>query len=200
MKHSKKVSQLSYIEQIQRQEDLRCLRLLTKAAGIPKMEVSIHPCSFGQVLIGSDQDRLTAVELGHDVDECYRNFINRWSKVNKEVLVRTNHQIVDSVLQSIETGAIDPSLKVYLAGAGTWFQNKVWEAIREIQPGQTMSYKDIALRIGRKDSFRAVGTSCGLNPIAVIVPCHRVVRSDGGEGGYRWGLEVKRKLLQREQT
>jgi AraC family transcriptional regulator of adaptative response/methylated-DNA-[protein]-cysteine methyltransferase len=163
------------------------------------MEVSIHPCSFGHVLIGSETGRLMAVELGNDVDECYRNFINRWAKVNKEVSSRTDHRIVDQVLQAVETGVVDPALQVSLYAGGTWFQTKVWEAIKTIQPGSTMSYKDIAVEIQRPDSFRAVGTACGANPIAIIVPCHRVVRSDGSEGGYRWGPEIKRKLLAREQ-
>lgn len=81
---------------------------------------------------------------------------------------------------------------------GTPFQQQVWQALREIPCGSTATYRDIAVRIGKPEALRAVGTACGANPIAIIVPCHRVIRSDGGMGGFRWGLERKRALLERE--
>jgi AraC family transcriptional regulator of adaptative response/methylated-DNA-[protein]-cysteine methyltransferase len=164
------------------------------------MEISIHTCSFGHVLIGTDNDRVKSVEFGKDKDDCYRNFINRWAGIPQEVEIKNNTQIVNKVLQVIETGVYDPSIILDLWGSGTYFQGKIWETIQTIEPGNTISYKDIAIQIGKPKSFRAVGTACGANPAAVLVPCHRVVRSDGGDGGYRWGLEIKRKLLQREAS
>jgi AraC family transcriptional regulator, regulatory protein of adaptative response / methylated-DNA-[protein]-cysteine methyltransferase len=81
---------------------------------------------------------------------------------------------------------------------GTPFQFSVWEQLRVIPPGQTRSYSEIARRIGRPRAIRAVGTANGANPVSIIIPCHRAIRASGHLGGYRWGLERKRKLLEME--
>lgn len=162
------------------------------------MEVSTHICIFGHVLIGSRQEQLRAVEFGNDIDECYRNFMNRWEKVDKEIIPRTNMVIVNKTLQSIDSGKIDNSIQIDLTG--TPFQRKVWDALRLIPSGITASYSDIASKINRPDSARAIGTACGANPIAIIVPCHRVIRANGKDGGYRWGIDLKQKLLNRERS
>ena len=78
---------------------------------------------------------------------------------------------------------------------GTEFQKLVWSAIAKISVGTTMTYQQLAISIGRKSSVRAVASACGANPVAIVVPCHRVLRSDGGLGGYRWGLQRKKALL-----
>jgi len=80
----------------------------------------------------------------------------------------------------------------------TAFQQRVWQALREIPPGRTTSYSDLAKRIGAPKSTRAVAQACGANALAVAIPCHRVVRNDGALAGYRWGVERKRALLERE--
>jgi AraC family transcriptional regulator of adaptative response/methylated-DNA-[protein]-cysteine methyltransferase len=98
---------------------------------------------------------------------------------------------------ALDPFAIDPFA---LDLSGTPFQRSVWQALTEIPIGTTASYSQIASQIGRPSSMRAVANACGDNPIAVLVPCHRVVRSDGGLGGYRWGLERKRALLEREAS
>jgi AraC family transcriptional regulator of adaptative response/methylated-DNA-[protein]-cysteine methyltransferase len=81
---------------------------------------------------------------------------------------------------------------------GTAFQRRVWEALQKIPAGTTATYTDLAKRMGSPDSVRAVASACAANPIAVAIPCHRVVRRDGGLAGYRWGVERKRALLERE--
>jgi AraC family transcriptional regulator of adaptative response/methylated-DNA-[protein]-cysteine methyltransferase len=81
---------------------------------------------------------------------------------------------------------------------GTAFQQRVWQALREIPAGSTVSYADLAQRIGAPKSVRAVAQACGANALAVAIPCHRVVRNDGALAGYRWGVERKRALLERE--
>ncbi|MGH8451504.1 methylated-DNA--[protein]-cysteine S-methyltransferase, partial [Pseudomonas sp.] len=83
---------------------------------------------------------------------------------------------------------------------GTAFQERVWQALREIPVGATATYAQIAQRIGAPKSFRAVAQACGANSLAVVIPCHRVVRSNGELSGYRWGVERKRQLLERETT
>jgi len=82
---------------------------------------------------------------------------------------------------------------------GTAFQRRVWLALQEIPPGETASYAEIASRIGNPKAARAVALACAANPIAVAIPCHRVVRANGQLGGYRWGVERKRVLLERER-
>ena len=83
---------------------------------------------------------------------------------------------------------------------GTAFQQRVWQALREIPAGRTASYAEVAARIGQPSAVRAVGRACATNPVAVIVPCHRVVRTNGELSGYRWGVERKRQLLKRERA
>ena len=82
---------------------------------------------------------------------------------------------------------------------GTAFQERVWQALRAIPAGETQSYQQVAGALGVPQAVRAVASACGANPVAVAVPCHRVVRSDGGLSGYRWGIEHKRALLERER-
>jgi AraC family transcriptional regulator of adaptative response/methylated-DNA-[protein]-cysteine methyltransferase len=82
---------------------------------------------------------------------------------------------------------------------GTAFQRRVWEALLAIPRGETRSYAEVATAVGAKGSERAVGAACGANHLAVVIPCHRVVRRDGGMGGYRWGVERKERLLARER-
>ncbi len=196
------IAKRSIHEQICHQEDLACFKAI-RAALPPKeqvqMELSLHNCVFGPVLIGSHENKLVAVELGSDVDECYRNFINKWGNSNPTVTPRVNMKIVHQVLTSIDTGIIDPSIELDLYGTGTYFQRKVWETLRTIQPGSTMSYQEIAKAMQRPDSARAIGTACGANPIAIIIPCHRAIRADGKTGGFKWGEDIKRKLLDRER-
>ena len=83
---------------------------------------------------------------------------------------------------------------------GTPFQRAVWAALREIPPGCTATYAEVAARIGRPGAARAVARACAANPVALLVPCHRVVRGDGSIGGYRWGLPLKQRLLDRERA
>ncbi|MBC7926375.1 MAG: methylated-DNA--[protein]-cysteine S-methyltransferase [Bryobacteraceae bacterium] len=98
------------------------------------------------------------------------------------------------VLQAMESGSCDLPLDI----RGTVFQQKVWNALRAIPPGQTNTYEELAASAGRPRAVRAAATACANNRIAILIPCHRIVRKDGALGGYRWGLERKRELLQRE--
>ncbi len=188
-------------EQIAHQIDLEILRDLRNA--IPEvekvMELSLHQCVFGPVLIGSSENRLQAVELGADVEECYRNFYNKWNKSGITIEPRKNMKIVQQVLDSINTGVIDPALDIDMYPTGTYFQRRVWQQLREIQPGDVMTYHQIADAIKRPNSARAIGNACNANPIAVLIPCHRAIRSDGKTGGYKWGDGLKQKLLDREK-
>jgi len=103
---------------------------------------------------------------------------------------------LDAVADALAAGRPVPDLAC--AAAGTEFQWTVWRALRAIPPGETRSYAELADAIGRPGAHRAVAGACAANPVALIVPCHRAVRRDGGLGGYRWGLPRKRALLARE--
>lgn len=197
-------------EQIAHDIDLEVFREIRNSLP-PKeelvMELSLHQCVFGPVLIGSDDvGRLLSVEFGADVEECYRNFINTWghkgNDYNTSVSVqpRKNMKIVDKVLDSINTGIIDQSVEVSLYGMGTYFQRQVWEGIRQIPPGEVMTYQQLADAIKRPNSTRAIGNACAINPIGIFVPCHRVIRSDGKITGFKWGENLKRALLDREKV
>ncbi|WP_246116909.1 bifunctional DNA-binding transcriptional regulator/O6-methylguanine-DNA methyltransferase Ada [Denitrobaculum tricleocarpae] len=107
-------------------------------------------------------------------------------------------QWIDDTLAFMKAPEAQFSLPLDIAG--TAFQEQVWQALRRIPAGQTASYADVAQAIGKPKSVRAVAQACGANPVAVAIPCHRVVRSDGGLGGYRWGLERKKDLLARERA
>ena len=105
-------------------------------------------------------------------------------------------QVVATVIGCVEQPA--RGLDLPLDVRGTAFQQRVWQALREIPAGSTVSYRDIAARIGAPNAARAVAQACGANALAVAIPCHRVVRTDGSLSGYRWGIERKRTLLTRE--
>ena len=105
--------------------------------------------------------------------------------------------LLAQVLAAVEAPAMAPH--VPLDVRGTAFQEAVWQALREIPPGETRSYAEIAAMVGKPAATRAVGSANGANPVAVLVPCHRVVRSDGSLGGYAYGLEIKRALLEAER-
>jgi AraC family transcriptional regulator of adaptative response/methylated-DNA-[protein]-cysteine methyltransferase len=104
---------------------------------------------------------------------------------------------VAQVVGFVENPAVGLDLPLDIRG--TAFQRQVWEALQAVPPGMTASYTEIARRIGQSKSVRAVATACAANKIAVAIPCHRIVRTDGALSGYRWGVERKGALLQREQ-
>jgi AraC family transcriptional regulator of adaptative response/methylated-DNA-[protein]-cysteine methyltransferase len=107
-------------------------------------------------------------------------------------------QLVAKVVGFVETPAIGLDLPLDIRG--TAFQQRVWQVLRDIPPGSTVSYTDVAKRIGAPKSVRAVARACAANTLAVAIPCHRVVRNDGELSGYRWGVARKRALLAREAS
>jgi O-6-methylguanine DNA methyltransferase len=136
------------------------------------------------VYLGDDDDALEH-ELHHDLPDAVRSSdsdLRTWARRIREHLRDT-------------TTPLDLPLDV----RATPFQRTVWEQLRAIPSGQTRSYREVAVAIGRPTAARAVARACATNPVSVIVPCHRVVRGDGGLGGYRWGLDRKKALLARER-
>jgi AraC family transcriptional regulator of adaptative response/methylated-DNA-[protein]-cysteine methyltransferase len=150
--------------------------------------------TLGQVLVAEMDAAVAAVLFGADRAELLANLRGRFPGTRIEPgAVR-----LDVVLAAIEHPArgFDGTLAV----GGTDFQRRVWTALTAIPAGETRSYAEVARAIGTPAAVRAVASACGANPIAVLIPCHRVLRGDGSLGGYRWGVERKRALLDWERA
>ena len=160
------------------------------------MRFAVGECSLGSVLVAQSAKGVCAIFLGDDPDRLVRNLEDRFPRATLIGGDGAFEQVVAKVIGVVEAPAI--GLDLPLDVRGTAFQQRVWRALREIPAGSTASYTDIAVRIGAPTSARAVAQACGANPVAVAIPCHRVVRTDGGLSGYRWGVERKRTLLERE--
>lgn len=157
---------------------------------------AVGQCSLGAILVAQSNRGVCAILLGDDPDALVHDLQDKFPRAN---LIGADHdfeQLIAKVVGFIEAPAIGLDLPLDLRG--TAFQQRVWMALRKIPAGSTASYAEIAQRIGAPKSFRAVAQACGANSLAVAIPCHRVVRSDGNLSGYRWGVERKRKLLERE--
>jgi AraC family transcriptional regulator of adaptative response/methylated-DNA-[protein]-cysteine methyltransferase len=156
----------------------------------------IGSSALGRVLVALNDKGLCAILLGDSAPAVTRELRERFPEAR---LARDATRLAASVQQVIElVEGRRAMLDLPLDLAGTAFQRKVWRALKGIPPGSTASYTDIARRIDAPRSFRAVAQACGANPLALAIPCHRVVRNDGGLSGYRWGVARKRALLERE--
>jgi AraC family transcriptional regulator of adaptative response/methylated-DNA-[protein]-cysteine methyltransferase len=161
-----------------------------------EIRFAIGQCSLGAILVARSERGVCAILLGDDPDALARDLQDRFPQAR---LIGGDAQfeaLVAMVVGFVEAPAL--GLDLPLDVRGTAFQQRVWQALREIPVGETASYTDIANRIGAPTSVRAVARACAANAIAVAIPCHRVVRTDGALSGYRWGVERKRALLARE--
>jgi len=167
-------------------------------AGGPDTEIrfAIGQCSLGSILVAQSARGVCAILLGDDPDELARDLQDRFPQAHLIGGDAEFERLVARVVGFVEAPRL--GLDLPLDVRGTAFQQRVWQALRRIPAGKTLSYTDIANRIGAPRSVRAVGQACAANPLAVAIPCHRVVRTDGGLAGYRWGVDRKRALLQRE--
>jgi AraC family transcriptional regulator, regulatory protein of adaptative response / methylated-DNA-[protein]-cysteine methyltransferase len=157
---------------------------------------AVGQCSLGSVLVAASEKGVCAITLGDDPDALVKNLQDRFPKAEIIGADAGFESVVANVVGLIETPRADPNLPLDIRG--TAFQQKVWQALREIPMGSTASYADIAKRIGAPKAVRAVAGACAANHLAVAIPCHRVLHRDGSISGYRWGVERKRSLLQRE--
>jgi AraC family transcriptional regulator of adaptative response/methylated-DNA-[protein]-cysteine methyltransferase len=157
---------------------------------------AVGECSLGAILVAATEKGVCAISLGDDPGALLRDLQDRFPKAQLIGGDKNFEQLVAKVVGFVEAPAL--GLDLPLDVRGTAFQQRVWQALREIPAGSTASYTEIARRIKRPKAVRAVGAACGANAIAVAIPCHRVVRNDGTLAGYRWGLDRKRSLLARE--
>lgn len=158
---------------------------------------AVGQCTLGAILVARSQRGICAILLGDDPEALVRELQDRFPKAELIGSDADFEQLVARVVGFVEMPAL--GLNLPLDVRGTAFQQRVWQALGEIPPGATASYADIARRIGAPKAVRAVAQACAANLLAVAIPCHRVLRRDGGLAGYRWGVERKRALLQRER-
>lgn len=155
-------------------------------------------CPLGRLLVAATPRGICAVKLGDRDETLEAELRAEYPAASISAANGQLHRWVDGILRSLQSGA--PDARLPLDVRATAFQRLVWRELQQIPRGNTRSYRDVARRIGRPSAVRAVARACATNPVALIVPCHRVVRDDGGLGGYHWGIERKRALLDVEGT
>ncbi|NOJ93999.1 bifunctional DNA-binding transcriptional regulator/O6-methylguanine-DNA methyltransferase Ada [Corallococcus coralloides] len=161
-----------------------------------EIRFAIAECTLGPILVATSDRGVCAILMGDDPDALAKDLQDRFPQATLVGGDAKFEQLVAKVVGFVEAPRV--GLDLPLDVRGTAFQQRVWQALREIPAGETASYTDIAERIGSPKSVRAVAQACGANALAVVIPCHRVVRNDGALSGYRWGVERKRALLERE--
>ncbi len=159
---------------------------------------AVGECSMGSILVASSDKGICAILLGDDPDALVQDLQDRFPRAQLIGGDRKFDRIVAQVVGFVEAPKIGLDLPLDIRG--TAFQQRVWKALREIPAGSTVSYTEMAKRIGIPKAIRAVAGACAANAIAVAIPCHRVVRNDGNLSGYRWGVERKRSLLEKEKA
>lgn len=164
-------------------------------AGV-RIHFAVGECSLGSVLVAQSARGVCAILLGDDPTELLHDLERRFPKAELFGGETAYEQTVAAVVHWIDRPAAE--FKLPLDIRGTAFQQRVWKALLQIPPGSTLSYAELAKRIGMPQATRAMAGACAANALAVAIPCHRVVRSDGSLSGYRWGIERKRTLLERE--
>jgi len=159
---------------------------------------AVGQCSLGAVLVAATDVGVCTIALGDDPDRLVRALQDRFPKAALAGGDAGFERWVAAVVGLVEQPALGLDLPLDIRG--TAFQLRVWEALRAIPPGETASYAQVARRIGQPGASRAVAAACAANPVAVAIPCHRVVRTDGSLSGYRWGVQRKAALLERERA
>lgn len=167
-------------------------------AGGARTEITfaVGECSLGSILVARSERGICAILLGDNPEALTRELQDRFPQARLIGGDAAFEQLVARVVGFVEAPGVGLDLPLDIRG--TAFQQRVWQALKKIPAGSTASYTDIARLIGSPKSVRAVAQACGANALAVAIPCHRVVRRDGALSGYRWGIERKRALLERE--
>ncbi|MEK9712743.1 MAG: methylated-DNA--[protein]-cysteine S-methyltransferase [Thalassolituus sp.] len=162
---------------------------------IPALNVAFGLSSYGVVGVAVHDDELFALLLGGSRAELLEEFLVMFPNITLTSEKEAAHVLSD-VLQSLESPRRSPKTPLHMLG--TEFQCRVWRYLQTIPVGETRTYAEVAEGIGQPEAVRAVANACGTNKIAMLIPCHRVVRSDGTLGGYRWGTDLKARMLERE--
>jgi AraC family transcriptional regulator of adaptative response/methylated-DNA-[protein]-cysteine methyltransferase len=170
-----------------------------RAGGInEEIKFAVGQTSLGAVLVASSKKGVASILLGDDPESLVRNLQDRFPKARLIGADREYEALVARVVGFVETPMLGLDLPLDIRG--TAFQRRVWRALQEIPIGETVSYAEVARRIGSAKAVRAVAGACAANNLAVAIPCHRVIRNDGSLSGYAWGIERRRALLDREAS
>jgi AraC family transcriptional regulator, regulatory protein of adaptative response / methylated-DNA-[protein]-cysteine methyltransferase len=169
----------------------------TGAAG-EEIRFAIGQCSLGAILVATSQIGVVSILIGEDPDSLVRTLQGRFPKAAIIGGDTAYERLIAQVVGLVESPGVNVNLPLDIRG--TAFQQRVWQALREIPAGTTATYSEIARRIGSPKAVRAVARACASNNIAVAIPCHRVIRNDSGLSGYRWGVQRKQVLLDRESA
>lgn len=165
-----------------------------------QVSYAVATCSLGLLLVARSELGLCAVFLGDERAVLVRDLQRQFPAAALLAADNDLRQLMQRVQELIEVPGGNPALTgLQLDVRGTAFQQRVWSALAEVPAGRTVTYLELARRISAPKAFRAVAQACGANTLAVLIPCHRVVRSDGSLAGYRWGVNRKRALLSRER-
>jgi AraC family transcriptional regulator of adaptative response/methylated-DNA-[protein]-cysteine methyltransferase len=172
----------------------------TYGAGAPDetIRVAVGESTLGAILVAATDKGICSIQFGDDPDDLLRDLQDRFPHADVIGGDPAFEVVVASVVALVEHSerAIDLPLDI----RGTVFQQRVWQALLDVAPGETITYHELAERIGAPRSSRAVAGACAANQLAVAIPCHRVVRTDGSLSGYRWGVDRKRALLEHEHA
>jgi AraC family transcriptional regulator, regulatory protein of adaptative response / methylated-DNA-[protein]-cysteine methyltransferase len=161
-----------------------------------ELTFAMGTCSLGCIVVAASDKGIVAILLGDAPDALTRDLAARFPDAELANGDAATKALLARIVAFVDGAAGE--LKIPFDAKGTPFQKRVWQALCEIPPGTTISYGELAQRLGTPTATRAVATACAANPIAVAIPCHRVVAKNGALAGYRWGLERKRALLCRE--
>lgn len=158
-----------------------------------EIRFAIGQCSLGAILVAATEQGICSILLGDDADALARDLQDRFPKAKLIGADAGFEAWVAKVIGFVEQPAIGLDLPLDIQG--TAFQQRVWQALRDIPAGEVATYAEVAEYIGDPKAVRAVAGACAANKIAIAIPCHRVVRTDGGLSGYRWGVDRKRAVL-----
>jgi AraC family transcriptional regulator of adaptative response/methylated-DNA-[protein]-cysteine methyltransferase len=187
----------------ERTDDLLGMTPAQAKRGAPgeTIRYTLADCSLGRLVVATTERGVCLVAFGESDAELAEEVARRFPRAVIEPAAGESRAWVEAVVELVDSPAgpdAAVAAELPLDVRGTVFQRQVWAALRAIPPGVTVTYSQLAAAIGRPTATRAVAAACGANPTAVVVPCHRVIGADGSLTGYRWGVERKRVLLDRE--
>lgn len=172
-------------------------RVYAKGGENMKIRYTIADCDLGKLLVARTAKGVCAVTFGDDEKTLTENLEKEYPKAEIRRDTGDLKEFVEAILANL--AGKNKTLDLPLDLQATAFQMRVWDVLRKIPYGETVSYQEIAEKLGNKRAVRAVATACASNRVALVIPCHRVVRSNGDLSGYRWGIERKKKILEKER-
>lgn len=186
----------AFYEQAGRQLGMAPATYAAGALGVPLLW-AITPSAVGLIIAVASPDGLCAARIGSDREALVAEIAGEFRRASLREDEAAMRDVL-SALRALALGGVAPDLPIDVRG--TAFQARVWQALRRIPQGETRTYGEVAATVGSARAVRAVASACANNPVALAVPCHRVIRSDGSLAGYAWGLEVKEQLLAVERA